>query len=70
MGAVGQVELELIKRSKELLDKVNANVMGVILNKVPIGGKSYYKYDYYQYEQYYGEDKRDNKRDKKRRAKR
>lgn len=57
VGAVGQVEMEMFKRSKSLLDKVNANILGVVLNKVPISGKSYYKYNYYEYSDYYGERK-------------
>ncbi|WP_353095815.1 polysaccharide biosynthesis tyrosine autokinase [Tissierella praeacuta] len=62
--AVGQIDVEVIKRAKELLDKVSANIIGVVLNKVPIEGRSYYKYQYYNY---YGED--DNGGKKKRSAK-
>lgn len=64
--AVGQTDIEVIKTAKELLDKVNANIIGVVLNKIPVEGKSYYKYHYYQYYDYYGDD---NKGKKKRRAK-
>ncbi len=56
VGAVAQVEMEMLKNSKSLLDKVNANIIGVVLNKVPISGRSYYKYGYYQYEEYYEKD--------------
>lgn len=62
VGAVGQVEIDHLKRSKDLLDKVNANIIGVILNKVPISGRSYYKYNYYQYQEYYKEEKKASKR--------
>ena len=65
--AVGQTDIEMSKRAKELLDKVNANIIGVVLNKVPTEGRSYYKYHYYQYYDYYGDD--DNKKAKKKRAK-
>ena len=67
--AVGQTDVEVIKRAKELLDKVDANIIGVVLNKIPIEGRSYYKYQYYQYSNYYGEDDLDgNKRRKRAKA--
>ncbi len=50
--AAGKTEIEVIKRSQGLLEKVKANIIGVILNKVDIKGKSYYKYGYHEY---YGE---------------
>lgn len=65
--AFGQTDIDMSKRAKELLDKVNANIIGVVLNKVPTEGRSYYKYHYYQYYDYYGEE--DNKKGKKKRAK-
>ncbi len=65
--AVGQTDVEVIKTAKESLDKVRANIIGVVLNKIPIEGRSYYKYHYYQYDRYYGEDNSGKK--KKRRAK-
>lgn len=34
--AVGETDVEGAKSTKELLDKVNANILGVVLNKVPI----------------------------------
>lgn len=66
--AAGKTDIEATKRSKGLLDKVNANVIGVVLNKIPIKGRGSYKYSYYQYDTYYGEDESLTKR-KKRRAK-
>ncbi|SHK56867.1 CpsD/CapB family tyrosine-protein kinase [Tepidibacter formicigenes] len=46
--ASGQVEIDLVKRSKENLKKVNANILGVILNKLPLDiSKSYYYYSNY-----------------------
>ncbi len=51
--AVGQAEIEAAKRAKDLLDKVDANILGVILNKVPVGQGGYYKYHYQNYYAYY-----------------
>lgn len=65
--AAGQVEVEVAKRSRELLDKVNANIIGVVLNKIPITGRGSYKYSYYQYDTYYGEQSPKNDRRKGRR---
>ncbi len=64
VASVGQTEVGDITRGKGLLDKVKSNIIGTVLNKVPIGGKSYYKYGYYKYYGYYGEE--DNKRGKRR----
>lgn len=64
--AVGQTDIEVGKRSKELLDKVNAKIFGVVLNKIPSKGSSYYKYNYYQYNDYYDDS---SKKAKKRRVK-
>lgn len=52
--AVGQTEVDVVKHSKDLLDTVNANIIGVVLNKVPVDGRSYYKY--YNYYGYYEEE--------------
>ena len=38
---------ELLKRSKELLDKVNARILGVIVNNVSISDNYYYPHYYY-----------------------
>lgn len=52
VAASGVVEIEGIKRAKELLDKVNANIIGVVLNKLDKNAQgNYYYYNYY----YYGE---------------
>ncbi|NMB27004.1 MAG: CpsD/CapB family tyrosine-protein kinase [Tissierellia bacterium] len=47
--AVGKTDINMAKRSKDLLDRVNANILGVVLNKVPINGGGYYKYHYSKY---------------------
>ena len=64
---VGQTDIEAAKSGKELLDKVHANLIGVVLNKIPVNGRSYYKYSYYQYSDYYDDNK--SKKKKKRRHK-
>lgn len=62
VAGFGQVEVEAIKRTKELLDKVNAPILGVVLNKVPVAtGKYYGKYYYYKYYNYYGDEAHENK---------
>ena len=52
--AAGQAEIAATIKTKELLDNVKANIIGVVLNKAEItGGK---KYGYYHY--YYGRSKK------------
>lgn len=60
--ASSQVEREAVIKSKELLQKVNAKILGVVLNKLEVQEKGYYGY-YYHY--YYGNDGRKVKRKKK-----
>lgn len=46
----GRVEIGALKKAKELLMKVNANIIGVVLNKLTkdvSGSYYYYQYDYY-----------------------
>lgn len=57
----GRVETGALKKAKELLDKVNANILGVVLNKLSKSASgSYY---YYQYD-YYGDGERKRKKKK------
>ncbi|TZE83088.1 CpsD/CapB family tyrosine-protein kinase [Calorimonas adulescens] len=49
--AANQTEREAVKAAKEQLEKVNARILGVILNKVKESRGGYYYYYYY-----YGED--------------
>jgi capsular exopolysaccharide synthesis family protein len=66
--AVGETDVEGAKSTKELLDKVNANILGVVLNKVPIKERGgYYRYQYYRYSYYNDDSGRKGKRVKKRR---
>lgn len=60
--ASSQVQREAAVRAKELLLKVNANMLGIVLNKLEIKEKGYYGY-YYQY--YYGEDSKYGTKKKK-----
>ena len=46
------------KQAKELLEKVHANILGVILNKVPQHHKSGYYYYYYYDENHHKKRKR------------
>lgn len=46
--AVGQADIEAAKAAKGLLEKVDANILGVVMNKVPIKSGGYYRYHYYQ----------------------
>lgn len=62
----GQTEIEAAKRAKELLVKVNANILGVVLNKIPEKSSSYY----YSYYYYYDEDQHAKKRKRKTHKKR
>ncbi|MCR2045174.1 CpsD/CapB family tyrosine-protein kinase [Anaerosalibacter massiliensis] len=47
--AVGQADVDASKAAKSLLEKVNANILGVVLNKVPVKQGGYYNYNYYNY---------------------
>lgn len=60
----GHVEIEALKRSKELLSNVNANILGVVLNNLDKhAGSNYY---YYQYDYYDEDGNKKSKRKKKR----
>lgn len=64
---VGKTDVEAVTSGKELLDKVHANLIGVVLNKIPTRGSSYYNYSYYQYDEYYDDDSKNGKKKRKRR---
>ena len=52
----GEVTRETAKQAKQLLEKVNANILGVVLNKIDMEKEGhYYPYNYYYY---YGDDKK------------
>ncbi len=48
----GRVPREMAQKAKEQLVNVRANIIGVVLNKIPANGHGYY---YYYYNRYYGE---------------
>lgn len=50
--AAGQAEITEAQKAKELLEHVNANILGVVLNKAEVSKNK--NYGYYHY--YYGED--------------
>ncbi|MCH4890313.1 CpsD/CapB family tyrosine-protein kinase [Acidaminobacter sp. JC074] len=49
VAAAGQADVKATQHAKQLLENVNANILGVVLNKIPITGSGYYKYHYYSY---------------------
>ncbi|AGK95903.1 CpsD/CapB family tyrosine-protein kinase [Clostridium pasteurianum] len=59
--ASGEAEIAGVKKAKELLDQVKANIIGVVLNKENINSGK--KYGYYHY--YYGRDKSKKKEELK-----
>lgn len=61
--AVGQASIDGAKLAKEMLQKVNANILGVVLNKIPINEGRYYKYNHYL--NYYDVDEDSRKKLKK-----
>lgn len=63
--ASGNVEIEAARRSKLLLENVKANIIGVVLNKIPTNDSGYYKYYYYSY--YHDEDGAEGKKKKAKR---
>lgn len=51
----GKTHIEEAQRAKQILQNVNANILGVLLNKVPVGGGSYYNYYLDENEKDYGD---------------
>ncbi len=49
-------KIELVQETKSLLEKANAKIIGVVLNKVDVNGSNYYYHYYY----YSSEDKKNN----------
>src|SRR6056297_164072 len=62
----GMVDYDIAKRAVELLKNANANILGSVLNKIPLnrGGYSYYKY----YSAYYGEYEKTGRKSRKKRG--
>lgn len=59
----GEADKNAAQRSKVLLEKVNARILGVVLNKLDTTKKGYYGYYYYYY---YGNDSNAKQNTKKR----
>ncbi|MGC8782597.1 MAG: CpsD/CapB family tyrosine-protein kinase, partial [Anaerolineae bacterium] len=57
----GMTRREVARRALEALRRVNARVVGALLNRMPLrgGGSYYYYYYYYYYGHYYSDDGRD-----------
>lgn len=49
VASSGEVEKEAVIKGKELLEKVDARILGVVLNKVEVNLKGNYGYYYYYY---------------------
>lgn len=64
--ASAQADKSAALKAKQLLEKVNARILGVVLNKLEIHEKGYYGY-YYHY--YYGENGKKIKKKKKKSSK-
>lgn len=45
--ASGDLEIDMAKKAKESLERVGANFLGVVLNKVPVNTSKYQNYYYY-----------------------
>jgi capsular exopolysaccharide synthesis family protein len=61
VAASGIVRGDFLQRAKEQLEQVNANILGVVLNRIPIKkGSSYSYYYYYRYGRY-GRSSKDEK---------
>lgn len=58
----GKVEIDAVKRARELLEKVNANIIGVVLNNLDKKAKGNY---YYYQNYYYSNDKKVKKKKQK-----
>jgi tyrosine-protein kinase Etk/Wzc len=53
-------QLEIVSRSRETMNRVGGNLLGIVLNDFDISNNygTYYKYyRYYKYDSYYGDDK-------------
>ena len=49
--ASGKTEIENGRRAKQLLENVDARILGVVMTMIPVTKNSYYGYQYYSYEE-------------------
>lgn len=62
----GKIEIEAAQRSKELLEKVNAKILGVVLNRITKENQgSSYSYYYYYSDEYESNNKKSKNKKKK-----
>lgn len=54
--AVNQTIIRVFIKGKELLQKVNANTLGIVMNKIPLKKSGYYKHHFYNYYKSYYEE--------------
>lgn len=54
--AINQTVIKASVNAKELLRKVNANILGIVLNKIPLKKGGYFNYHYNHYYESYYED--------------
>lgn len=47
----GKTEIDGAKRAKQLLENVNARILGVVMTMIPVTKKGYYGYQYYSHEE-------------------
>ncbi|RJX23786.1 MAG: polysaccharide biosynthesis tyrosine autokinase [Dethiobacter sp.] len=62
----GDIPREVAQKAKEQLENVKANIIGVVLNKIPSNGTGYYYYYYYHYYGEHGEKANRKKRRQRR----
>lgn len=55
VAVVGKTEIKNVQYAKKLLQNASANILGVVMNKIPVDKKGFSKYHYYSYYQQYGE---------------
>ena len=46
-----KTQIDGAKRAKQLLEQVNARIIGVVMTMMPVSKKGYYGYQYYNYEE-------------------
>ncbi|MFR3072602.1 MAG: CpsD/CapB family tyrosine-protein kinase [Paeniclostridium sp.] len=57
-----EVDIDMVKIAKERLEKVNANILGIVLNKFEDSNGSYGYYNYYYEAESHGRGKKNKKR--------
>ena len=55
----GQTKRQVANQAKELMQRLNINIFGVVLNGVDYSKRYGYYYYYYHYQDYYNKEERD-----------